>query len=95
MSMTSQHIARLSRRALALAAELRLDLAHSRITERSSEADVEREAESAVNDLLQLATSTYPTAPAEVMSTIARALLAEQLSHRRNEFHNAAHGGRA
>jgi len=95
VSMTSQHIARLSRRALAVAAKLRLDLAYSRITDHSSAADIEREAESAVNDLLQLATSTYPTAPAELMSTIARSLLAEQLSYRRNHFHNANHGGRA
>jgi hypothetical protein len=93
--MTLHHIARLSRRALAVTIKLRLDLAYTRITDQSSAADVEREAESAVNDLLQLATSTYPTAPAELMSTIARSLLAEQLSRRRTEFHNAAHGGRA
>jgi len=92
--MTAQHIERLSRRALALTARMRLDLAHSRITDRSSEADVEREAESAVNDLLQFVVSTSPAAAMELMSTIARSLLAEQLSHRRNEFHNAAHGGR-
>ena len=92
--MTLHHIARLSRRALAVATKLRFDLAYARITGESSAPDIEREAEGAINDLLQLATSTYPTAPAELMSTIARSLLAEQLSHRRNEFHNAAHGGR-
>jgi hypothetical protein len=85
MSMTSQHIARLSRRALAVAIKLRLDLAYARITGQSSVADVEREAASAVNDLLGLAASTYPTASVELMSVVARSLLVNSLAQRRRQ----------
>jgi hypothetical protein len=73
---------RLSRTALASVAKVRLQLAHSRITNCSS-ADIEREADSAVKDLLEFAAPAYPTAPAELMSAIARSLLVDALSRRR------------
>jgi hypothetical protein len=64
-------------------AKVRLQLARFRITNRSSGEDVEREAESAVKDLLEFAAPAYPMAPAELMSAIARSLLVDVLSHRR------------
>ena len=84
--VTSQHIARVYRQALAVASKLRLDLAHSRITDRSSNADIEYEAESAVKDLMALASSTYPSAQVELISVVARSLLVDSLSQRRRKI---------
>jgi len=74
------------RQALAVASKLRLDLAHSRITDRSSNADIEYEAESAVKDLMALASSTYPSAQVELISVVARSLLVDSLSQRRRKI---------
>lgn len=83
--LSASRTARLRRTALASVAKIRLQLTHSRITNRSSGEDVEREADSAVKDLLEFAAPAYPTAPAELMSAIARSLLVEVLSHRRGQ----------
>jgi hypothetical protein len=81
--LTATRTARLRRTALASVAKVRLQLAHSRITNRSSGEDIEREADGAVKDLLEFAAPAYPTAPAELMSAIARSLLVDALSRRR------------
>ena len=83
--LSAKRITRLSRTALASVAKVRLQLAHSRITNRSSGEDVEREAESAVKDLVELAATAHPTAPAELMGAIARSLLVNALFERRGQ----------
>jgi len=81
--LSATRTARLNRTALASVTKVRLQLAHSRITNRSSAEDIEREADSAVKDLLEFASPAYPTAPTELMSAIARSLLVDVFSHRR------------
>jgi len=84
-SLSEKHFLRVQRRGLASAAQLRLHLARTSITGRSSEEDVEREAERAVKDLLELAVHAYPQAPADLMGAIARSLLVDVLSQRRRD----------
>jgi hypothetical protein len=84
-SLSGKHFLRVQRRGLASAAQLRLHLARLAITGRSSEEDVEREAERAVKDLLELAGHAYPRAPADLMGAIARSLLVDALSQRRRD----------